>query len=118
MRNDWMARAACVGRWWVMDVEVGDGQTRAGLRYELAQAEAVCRYCPVLAECRVWADEVGQVGFVAGEFRDRRWWQEKRYRERPPGRVVERRTHVVGLRTPTGQFRGPETTSERRRRMP
>lgn len=49
---------ACVGRFWMADVE--DGAER------LAEARAVCRACPVLTACRTWALTSDVGGVVAG----------------------------------------------------
>ena len=49
---------ACVGLFWMADVE--DGAER------LAEARAVCRACPVLTACRTWALTSDVGGVVAG----------------------------------------------------
>lgn len=49
---------ACVGEFWMADVE--DGAER------LADARAICRACPVLTACRTWALTSDVGGVVAG----------------------------------------------------
>ena len=49
---------ACVGEFWMADVE--DGAER------LAEARAICRACPVLTACRTWALTSYVGGVVAG----------------------------------------------------
>lgn len=52
MLNDWIHRAACVG----VDPELWFPITDDGPALpQVAQAKAVCRRCPVRAECLEWA---------------------------------------------------------------
>lgn len=50
LREEWLERAACGGRSRVMDPPLADRTDAARER-----ALAVCRSCPVMAECRTWA---------------------------------------------------------------
>ncbi|MCT1884981.1 WhiB family transcriptional regulator [Dietzia cinnamea] len=65
----WMERAACVGRWpmWDRTVE-GENEPTREARQE--RAARICRTrCPVMAQCRAWADRaetLGDFGVVAG----------------------------------------------------
>lgn len=64
-----MERGACVGKWpeWDHDIE---GEDRAERVARKRRAATICRTtCPVLNECRAWADsalKVGTFGVVAG----------------------------------------------------
>lgn len=64
MRWGWLERAACRGKWSVMDASPDDSQTT------VAKAKAVCRYCPVNVPCLSWAlempDREDPGGTVAG----------------------------------------------------
>lgn len=53
----WAARAACIGRPELMD-QKGSRKARAALE--------LCEQCPVLAECRAWAEAEGSYVGVAG----------------------------------------------------
>lgn len=55
--GNWARRGACVGALETMSMPIdrrGAGYGGAG-RARIANAKAVCRHCPVLAECRAWA---------------------------------------------------------------
>lgn len=67
--EEWMELAACAGRWpeWDHTIEGENHVERAARHRRVAR---VCRSaCPVLRECRAWADtakSVGEFGVVAG----------------------------------------------------
>lgn len=71
LAEEWMERGACVGRWpeWDHTIE-GENHVERAARHR--RAARVCRTaCPVLAECRAWADSarsVGQFGVCAGRL--------------------------------------------------
>ena len=54
---DWRDRAACRSEDPELFFPVGDG---APALLQIAEAKAVCRRCPVVAECLTWALESGQ----------------------------------------------------------
>lgn len=67
--QDWMERGACVGKWPEWDHTI-DGESPPERKARKRRAANICRTaCPVLAECRAWADSaqtVGEFGVVAG----------------------------------------------------
>lgn len=67
--EEWMQRAACAGRWPEWDGAI-DGESVAERQQRQQQAAKIClTACPVLAQCRDWANraaEVGHFGVVAG----------------------------------------------------
>ncbi|MBB1057853.1 hypothetical protein G6020_10705 [Dietzia sp. B19] len=64
-----MERGACVGKWPEWDHTI-DGESPPERKARKRRAANICRTaCPVLAECRAWADSaqtVGEFGVVAG----------------------------------------------------
>lgn len=67
--QEWMERGACVGKWPEWDHTI-DGESPPEREARKRRAATICRTaCPVLAECRAWADRaqtVGEFGVVAG----------------------------------------------------
>jgi WhiB family transcriptional regulator, redox-sensing transcriptional regulator len=75
VKVDWRFRAAC--RTEDLEMFFPVGASGPALR-QLAGAKSVCRRCPVLLQCRVWALSTGQEtgvwgGLSAGERRVMRW---------------------------------------------
>ncbi|MBB1036726.1 hypothetical protein G6025_01760 [Dietzia natronolimnaea] len=66
-----MERGACVGRWPEWDHTV-EGENHVERAARQARAARICRTaCPVLEQCRTWADSarsVGQFGVCAGRL--------------------------------------------------
>ncbi|WP_229686794.1 WhiB family transcriptional regulator [Longimycelium tulufanense] len=74
MDRDWRSAAACRTQDPELFFPVGEGPLA---QWQIAEAKAVCRRCPVILECRAWALQVGEDsgvwgGLDAGERRELR----------------------------------------------
>jgi WhiB family redox-sensing transcriptional regulator len=94
-RPEWRDRALC------LEYEPAMFFPDSGDKKGIARAQMVCRACPVLVECRQYAQEAGErYGIWAGEFidvkteADRRWQRSRNGRENKR-RARERRAEKV-----------------------
>lgn len=67
--KEWRARAACRYQW--PDLFFGDDDPISGAVADDA-AKAVCRHCPVRADCLAWALASGEAGVWGGTTEDER----------------------------------------------
>ncbi|WP_229686907.1 WhiB family transcriptional regulator [Longimycelium tulufanense] len=79
MGRGWRSEAACVGVDPELFFPVGEGPL---IEWQVAEAKAVCRGCPVIVECRAWALQVGEDFGVWGGL-DAEERRELRRRELP-----------------------------------
>jgi hypothetical protein len=64
--SDWRSRAACLGRGDAFFPDPSDAE-------RVAKAEAICRYCPALIECRAYSRELRpEAGVWAGKLRGKK----------------------------------------------
>ena len=86
---DWQDDAACRGRWALFDGIPPDENPRNRLHPRHQAALALCRECPVLADCRQWAltdywDDTAVVGGMTGRQRRQRRQMAGLMRPAPP----------------------------------
>lgn len=81
----WMAEAVCLGHTHVFFAPPGERPEAREVREE--KARSICRTCPVLRPCRMWARDNREYGFWGGESEEERAAAGFRV-EMPVGRIA------------------------------
>lgn len=67
--DDWRPLSACKGAPWELFWPLPDGERARGVPPRAVEAAAYCQACPVIDQCRRWADTHRVLGVWAGEWR-------------------------------------------------
>ena len=68
-QDDWRSRGACVGADYRLFEPAADGERLRGYPARAIAAARYCRTCPVIEQCRRWAEARKEQGVWAAEWR-------------------------------------------------